>query len=89
MRVHCISFILVKKVGLYSTHSGLNKLNSHYILEESNFNFRYVRQCDLDTFREKWLNYLQTVDILIRCCRMQHLIWVCTVLITPLGVSRL
>ena len=25
----------------------------HYILEDSNFNFRYVRQCDLDILREK------------------------------------
>ena len=30
------------------------KLNpSHYILDESNFNFRYVRLCDLDTPRKK------------------------------------
>ena len=35
---------------------------SHYtcILEDSNFNFRYVRLCDLDILKEKWLNYLQT-----------------------------
>ena len=25
----------------------------HYILEDSNFNFRYVRLCDLDIPREK------------------------------------
>ena len=28
----------------------------HCILEDSNSNFRYVRLCDLDIFREKWLN---------------------------------
>ena len=33
----------------------------HYILEDSNFDFRYVRLCDFDIPREKWLNYLQTV----------------------------
>ena len=38
----------------------------HYILEDSNFDLRYVRLCDLDILREKWLNYLQTVETLIR-----------------------
>ena len=38
------------------------------ILEDSNFNFRYVRLCDLDVHREKWLNYLQMVETLIRTC---------------------
>ena len=52
----------------------------HYILEESNFNFRYVRLCDWDIPREKWLNYLQTVETLIRC---RILIWVCTVCRLP------
>ena len=37
----------------------LNKL-SRYILEESNFNFRYVRLCELDIPREKWLNDLKS-----------------------------
>ena len=37
-------------------------------LEESNFSLRYVRLCNLDIPREKWLNYFQTVVILIRCC---------------------
>ena len=32
---------------------------------------------------EKWLNYLQTEETLIRCCRMQHLIRVCTVCHLP------
>ena len=35
--------------------------------------------CDLHIPREKWLNHLQTVDTLIRCHILWHLIWVCTV----------
>ena len=38
----------------------------NYILEEFNFNFRYVLLWDLHTLREKWLNYLQTVETQIR-----------------------
>ena len=30
------------------------------ILEDSNFDFRHVKLCDLDIARENWLNYLQT-----------------------------
>ena len=44
------------------THCRLNEL---YILEDSNFSFRYVRLCDLDIPREKWFNYLQTVETLM------------------------
>ena len=54
-----------------------------YILEGSNFNFGEVRLWDLHIPREKWLNYLQTVETLIRCRRMWHLIWVCTVCQVP------
>ena len=36
----------------------------------------YVRLYDVDIPKEKWLNYLQTVDTLIRCCILRHLIWV-------------
>ena len=32
---------------------------------------------------EKWLNYLQTVETLIRCHILWHLIWVCTVCQLP------
>ena len=32
------------------------------MLEESSFNFKYVRLCDLDITREKWLNNWQTVE---------------------------
>ena len=51
----------------------------HYILEDSNFDFRYVRLCDLVILREKWFNYLQTVNTPIRCRILWRLIWVCTV----------
>ena len=61
----------------------------HYILEDTNFDFRYVRPCDLDIPREKWLNCLQTVETLIRGHILWPLIWVCTVCQFLLGVSRL
>ena len=67
------------------THCILNRLSHsvpHYILEESNFNFRYVRLWYLHIPREQWLNYLQKVEILIRH-RILHLIWVCTVCQLP------
>ena len=35
-------------------------------MEDSNFNSRYVRLLDLHIPTEKWLNYLQTVETLIR-----------------------
>ena len=38
----------------------------HYILEDFNFNFWFVRLCDLDILREQWLTYLQTVEPLIK-----------------------
>ena len=70
----------------------------HYILEESNFNFRYIQLWDLHIPREKWLNYLQTVETLIKrrvlrhliwvwSCVLWHLIWVCTVCQLPLYAS--
>ena len=60
----------------------LNRL-SHIILERYNFNFRYIRLWDLHIPREKWLNYLQTVETLIRHRILRHLIWVCTVCQLP------
>ena len=39
------------------THCILNRLSHTIILEESNFNFRYVWIWDLHIPREKWLNY--------------------------------
>ena len=65
------------------THFGLNKLPLHYILKESNFNFRYARLCDLYIPRDKWLNYLQTLETLIRLGILWHLIRVCTVCHLP------
>ena len=67
-------------------HCRLNELPPQYILEESIFSFRYVRLCDLDIPREKWFNFLQTVETLIR-----HRILQCLrcLQITFLGVSRL
>ena len=35
--------------------------------DKSIFNFRFVRLYDVDVPKEKWLNYLQTVETLIRC----------------------
>ena len=49
----------------------------NYVLEDSIFDFRYVRLCDLDIPREKRLNYLQTVETLIRHRVLRRLIWVC------------
>ena len=60
------------------TFCRLNKF-PHYILEDSNLDFRYITLCDLDIPREKWLNYLQTVETLIRSHILRHLIWVCAV----------
>ena len=48
-------------------------------LEKSKFNFRYIGLCDLDSTSEKWLNYLQTVETLIRRRVLRRLIWVCAV----------
>ena len=59
----------------------------HYMLEELNFNFRYVGLCDSDIPREKWLYCLQAVDTLIRCHRMRHLTWVSTVYQLPFWES--
>ena len=53
------------------------------MLGESNFNFRYVRLWYLHIPREKWLNYLQTVETLIRRRVLWGLIWVCTVCHLP------
>ena len=74
-------------VAPYLTHFRLNKLPPQYILEESNLNFSYVRLCDLDIPREKMTNYLQTVEILIWRCILQHLMCVCTVCQLPFWES--
>ena len=68
----------------------LIKTHPQYLLEESNFNFRFSRLWDIDIPGEKWINYLQTMETLIRCRILQCLICVCTVCLLPFkGVSRL
>ena len=49
------------------------------MLEESIFDFGYVRQSHIDIPKENWLNYLQTVDILMKRRVLRRLIWVCTI----------
>ena len=49
---------------LEESHETINPLQTiwihpHYLLEESNFNFRFVRLWALDIPREKWLHYLR------------------------------
>ena len=51
--------------------------------------FRYVRLYDVDIPKEKWFNYLQTVETLIRWSIMLCLIWFCTVCHLPFRVSSL
>ena len=53
------------------------------MLEEFIFNFRYVRLYDVDIPKEKWLNYLKTVETLIWLHILWQLIWVCTVCQLP------
>ena len=53
------------------------------ILEDCNFNFRYVQLCDVDIPREKWLNYLQAMETLIRHRILRHQIWVYTICQLP------
>ena len=62
------------------------EMNSpNYILEDSNFDFRYVRLCMWFKYssRKKWFNYLQIVETLIRRSALWRLIWVCTVCQLP------
>ena len=40
-------------------------------MEESIFDFKYVRLYDVDIPKEKWLNYLQIVETRIRCHILQ------------------
>ena len=54
------------------THFRLNRLP--VTIYWKSFNFRYVRLCDLDISREKWLKILQTVKTPIRCHILGHLI---------------
>ena len=40
---------------------------------------KYIRLCDLEISGEIYLNYLQTLETLIRHSILQHLICVCTI----------
>ena len=66
----------------FFANMGFNPLQSIYWKSPISI-FRYVRLWDLYIPREKWLNYLQTVETLIRCRILRHLIWVCTVCQLP------
>ena len=47
------------------------------------FLYEACQLSDLDIPREKWVNYLQTVETLIKCHVLQCLIWVYTVCQVP------
>ena len=62
-----LTYNMVKQSNYHTklalTHFRLNKTNPHYLLEELNFNFRYVMLCDFDIPREKWLSYCKRKDL--------------------------
>ena len=64
------------------THCRLNRLPK-IIYWKSPILILGISGWDLAIPREKWLNYLQTVETQIRRCRMQRLICVCTVCQLP------
>ena len=80
----CVFYVL--KVRIYAlTHVRLSNFPCclrplplppppHSKYWKSSFNFNFVRLCDLDNPRGKWLNCLQT---LISLHILGHLIWVC------------
>ena len=77
-----IRVIFLGDVPFTLTHCRLNRF-SQTIYWKSNFNFRYIHLWHSNIPRENWLNYLQTVETLIRCHVLQCLIWVCTVCQLP------
>ena len=93
--LHCLQRYLYWSAGLKElTHFRLNKLYappSHTLYW--NFRISVVRMSGYNIPREKWLNYLQTVDILIRRRITRRLNWVCTVCQIPVwgspGLTRL
>ena len=78
----CIDTFWLKKVPY-------QELCPHYILEVSNFDFRYIRLCDLDIPKEKGLNYLQTMATLIKLHSTASDLHLYCLPITLSGVSRL
>ena len=83
--IHCNSS--EKKINqLLLTHFRLNNPPPppppsplYYIWEESNFNFRYVRLCDLDVPREKWLKSRYRYPDQMPYSAARRLVWDCTV----------
>ena len=57
---------------------------SHYILEESIFNFRYVRLYDVDILKEKMVDLFANSGDPDQMLHSEHLIWVCTVCQLPI-----
>ena len=64
------------------THCILNKL-SHTIYWKSPISILGMSSHEIHIPREKWLNYSQTLETLIRRCILRHLIWVCTICQVP------
>ena len=64
------------------THCRLNRL-FHTIYWKSSISVLGTTGYELDIRREKWLNYLQTVETMISRRIPRHLIWVCTVCQLP------
>ena len=59
------------------------KLLSHTIYWESPISILGTSGYEIHIFLEKWLNYLQTGETLIRSRILRRLIWVCTVCQLP------
>ena len=83
-----IGILRVAEYMFLLTDQRLNKLSERYILKESIFDFRYVRLYDVDILKEKWLNYLQTVETLIRRRVLCRLICLHYLPVTRLGISN-
>ena len=71
----------------YLTYCILNRF-SHTIYWKSPISILGASSYDLYIPKGKWLNYLQTVETLIRRRILQHLIWVCTVCQLPFYGSQ-
>ena len=74
------------KVRVY--YCRLNEL-SHTIYLKIVIMTKYVRLCDVDIPREKWLNYLQTLETLISHLILLRMIWVSAVANNPFDLSGL
>ena len=72
--------VLIVMTYLLLTHCILNRL-SHTVYWKSPIS--NLGTPGYEILREKWLNYLQTVETLIRRHILRRLIWVCTVCQLP------